>query len=106
MDISHLKRVKAQVRLQESCRSSGRQLFCGLEKFCRHTIGRDKAEIATLRFASVVCGDSFSEFAEILAAAQTYGDIQDGVLLRVQQRWRWALRLGQKNVSGENSRWL
>ena len=85
MNVRYLKRMKAQMRLQKSWRSIGRQLFCGLEKFCRHTIGREKTQIATVRFARFVFGNCSSEFAKILAAAQTYGDIQDTPLLRLHE---------------------
>src|SRR6266550_4902603 len=106
MDICHLKRVKAQMRLQKSWRSIGQQLFRGLEKFCRHSTGREKTEIATVRFARFIFGNCGSEFAKILPPAQTHGDIQDRALLRLHELGGGALRCSQKNVSGANSYWL
>src|SRR5439155_468158 len=84
MHIGDLECVKAQMRLQETRRSINSQALCRCEKFCRHTIGRKKAEIAPARFARFIFGNCGSEFAKILAPAQTCRDIQDAALLRLQ----------------------
>src|SRR5205823_11383858 len=105
MHIGDLERVEAQMRLQESRRSVGRQLFCGLEKLCRHTIGREKTEIAPARFARFIFGDYGSEFGKTLAPAQTYGDIQDGLLFRLRHLGSRAFARSQKKESRANSRW-
>jgi len=57
MDIGQLEARESQMRLQKSWRSIGQQLFRGLEKFLPHPTGREKTEIATVRFARFVFGN-------------------------------------------------
>ena len=76
MDIGGLERVKTQRRAQKTRRAIGLQLRSGVKKFYRDTVGREKAEVATILFTRFVFRHRRRKFAKILALAQARGNIQ------------------------------
>src|SRR5436309_3566103 len=106
MSIGGLERVKTQMRAQKTRRAIGLQLRSGVKKFHRDTVGREKAEVATILFARFVFRHCRRKFAKILSLAQARGNIQHLAVfcfryVRGRPLWR-----SQENVTSTNSQRL
>src|SRR5205809_3651165 len=103
MGISDLKGMKTEMRAQKARRAIRRQPRNDLKKFRRDTVGREKAEVATVLFARFIFRHRRRKFGKILALAEACGNIQHLAVfcfryLRGRPLWR-----GQENVTGTNS---
>src|SRR5205809_7093373 len=106
MGISDLKGMKTEMRAQKARRAIRRQPRNDLKKFRRDTVGREKAEVATVLFARFIFRHRRREFGKILAMAQAGGDIQHLAILCFCYLRRGPLRTRQQNgASTHAQRW-